>query len=121
MEINKSELMKNAWTLARNNAYMNGGTAKEWFAYGLTQAWKMFKAMTAPKKPAPARVETTTVVTRIKDWFVDKNFDLSAFEAYSTRESIETLQETEKAVFVKIIGSYGKSFTTWVPKSCIAA
>lgn len=121
MEINKSELMKNAWVAARNLAFVEGGTAKEWFAYALAQRWAFEKKIREPKQAAPARVETTTVVTRIKDWFVDKNFDLSAFEAYSTRESIETLQETEKAVFVKIIGSYGKSFTTWVPKSCIAA
>lgn len=117
---NKSDLMKNAWIRARNLAFMEGGTAKEWFAYALTQVWKMFNAIHAPKKATPNRVDTKTVVTRIKDWFVNKNFDVNELMTYQAAETIETLQETEKAVFIKITGSYGKSFTTWLPKSCIA-
>ena len=121
MEINKSELMKNAWVAARNFAFMNGGTAKEWFAYALAQRWAFEKKIRAPKQATPSRVATETKVVRIKDWFVNKNFDINDLMTYQSAEKIETLQETEKAVFIKITGSYGKSFTTWLPKSCIAA
>ena len=120
-KINKSMLMKNAWVRARNLAFMEGGTAKEWFAFALTQRWAFEKEIRAPKKAPVARVETKTQVKSIKNWFVDKNFDLADFEAYSTRESIETIEETEKAVRIKIVGSYGKKTIMWLPKSCIAA
>jgi hypothetical protein len=117
--INKNQLFKTAWTLAKNKAFMEGGTSKEWFAYGLTQAWKMAKP--AVKKEAPARIQTQTKVVKIKDWFIEKNFDINDLMIYQTAETFETLQETEKAVFVKITGSYGRAFATWIPKSCLAA
>lgn len=119
--INKSNLMKNAWVRARNLVFMNGGTAKEWFAFALRERWAFEKSLRAPKQAPVTRVEATTQVKSIKNWFIDKNFDLQDFKAYSTRESIETLEETEKAVRIKIIGSYGKKMITWLPKSCIEA
>ena len=120
MEINKSELMKNAWVSARNLAFMEGGTAKEWFAYALAQRWAFEKKMRQPKQPAPARVAAETKVRKIKDWFVDKNFDFQDLSIYQNREEIVTIEETAKAVRVKIVSLNG-SFATWVPKSCIAA
>lgn len=119
-KINKSMLMKNAWVRARNLAFMEGGTAKEWFAYALKQRWAFEKEIRTPK-PAPAkRVATETKVVKIKDWFVDKNFDVNDLMIYQSRERIETIEETQKAVRIKVFGSYGRTITTWVPKSCIA-
>lgn len=121
MEINKSELMKQAWVAARNFAFMNGGTAKEWFAYALAQRWAFEKKIRAPKEAAPTRVTAETKVRKIKDWFVGKNFDLQDLSIYNDRKEINTIEETAKAVRVQIVSFASGSFTTWVPKSCIAA
>jgi hypothetical protein len=74
-----------------------------------------------PKQAAPTRVTAETKVRKIKDWFVDKNFDLQDLSIYQNREEIITIEETAKAVRVKIVSIASGSFTTWVPKSCIAA
>ena len=121
MEINKSELMKNAWVVARNKAFMEGGTAKEWFAFALAQRWAFEKKIRAPKEAAPPRVTAETKVRKIKDWFVGKNFDLQDLSIYNDRKEINTIEETAKAVRVQIVSFASGSFTTWVPKSCIAA
>jgi len=120
MTYDKKDIMKQAWVLARNFSFTNGGTAKEWFGYALKQRWDFVKLMFAPKKAPIERVAAETKVSSIKNWFVDKNFDLDSLMIYQGREKITTLQETAKAVFVKISNVYGKSFTTWVPKSCLA-
>lgn len=119
-KINKSDLMKKAWTRARNLAFMDGGTAKEWFGYALRERWAFEKSLRAPKKSPAKRVATETKVVKIKDWFVDKNFDINDLMIYQSRERIETIEETQKAVRIKVVGSYGRTITTWVPKSCIA-
>lgn len=36
----KSLIMKEAWVKAKRASNLKGGTAKEWFAWGLTRAWK---------------------------------------------------------------------------------
>ena len=72
-------------------------------------------------KKVVEKIAVTTKVNAIKDWFVSKSFEGECFMIYMNREEITTLQESEKAVFVKISTFYGESFKTWVPKSCIAA
>ncbi|MDC3412506.1 hypothetical protein [Terrihalobacillus insolitus] len=39
----KKQLMMVAWSIAKSAANIHGGTKKEWFAYGLTKAWKFTK------------------------------------------------------------------------------
>jgi len=117
--INKKQLFKTAWGLAKNAAWSFGGKPVEYFAECLKKAW--YYAKPAEKKVSVERVEATTTVNAIKDWFVSKNFEGECFMIYMNRETVETLQETAKAVFVKISTFYGQSFKTWVPKSCIAA
>lgn len=40
----KALVMKEAWEIAKRAAYLHGGTAKEWIAFGLTKAWQKAKA-----------------------------------------------------------------------------
>ena len=120
--INKKELFKNAWVAARNAVYNNRcGKPSDYFAECLKARWAFEKAVRAPRKQLVKKIEATTKVAAIKDWFVSKNFVDECFMIYMNREEITTLQESEKAVFVKISTFYGQSFKTWVPKSCIAA
>ena len=120
--INKKELFKNALVAARNAVYNNRcGKPSDYFAECLKARWSFENAVRAPRKPLVKKIETTTKVAAIKDWFVSKNFVDECFMIYMNREEITTLQESEKAVFVKISTFYGQSFKTWVPKSCIAA
>lgn len=39
----KKKLMIVAWGIAKRSSKIHGGTAKEWFAYALTKAWKFAK------------------------------------------------------------------------------
>ena len=120
--IDKKQLFKNAWVAARNAVYNNGcGKASEYFGECLKARWAFEKAVRAPKKPLVKKIAVVTTVAEIKDWFVRKNFVDECFMIYMNREEITTLQESEKAVFVKISTFYGESFKAWVPKSCIAA
>ena len=116
--INKKQLFKTAWGLAKNAAWSFGGKPVEYFALCLKHAWLV---MNPVKKTPVEKIAATTKVNEIKSWFVEKNFMAEDIAIYFAREEIITLQETAKAVFVKISTIYDQSFKTWVPKSCIAA
>ena len=118
MTVDKKQLFKTAWGLAKNAAWSFGGKPVEYFAECLKKAWSFVKPVVKKKKK---KIAVTTKVNAIKDWFVSKSFEGECFMIYMNREEITTLQESEKAVFVKISTFYGESFKTWVPKSCIAA
>lgn len=116
--INKKQLFKTAWGLAKNAAWSFGGKPVEYFALCLKHAWLIMN----PVKKAPVeKIAATTKVNEIKSWFVEKNLTAADMSIYFGREEITTLQETTKAVFVKIANIYGQSFKIWLPKSCIAA
>ena len=116
--INKKQLFKTAWGSAKNAAWSFGGKPVEYFAECLKKAWVV---MNPVKKTPVEKIAVTTKVNEIKSWFVEKNFMSADIEIYFSREEITTLQESAKAVFVKISNFYGQSFKVWVPKSCIAA
>ena len=118
MTFDKKDIMKQAWVIARNSALLNGGTAKEWFAYALKQRWNFVKSLFAPKKTA-THLNVATKVYKIKEWFVNKNFDSKDLTVYNDRETIETISETEKAVRLSVSSWNGQTIKVWVPKSCI--
>lgn len=121
MTYDKKDIMKQAWTRAKNLSFMEGGSAKEWFAYALKERWAFVKSLFAPKKAVAERLATETKVYKIKEWFVNKNFDLKDMSVYNDREKIETISETEKAVRLKISAWAGQTINVWVPKSCVEA
>lgn len=45
IEMNKKQIMKRAWEIARNGAKKFGGKVREYFAIALSIAWKEVKAM----------------------------------------------------------------------------
>lgn len=57
----------------------------------------------------------------IKAWFFNKNFDANeriVINCALMGNEVETIKETEKAVFLKFKSDYG-TISSWVPKSCI--
>ena len=101
MKLEKSIIMKNAWTLKRRFELTTG--LKALFSECLKEAWKLAKEFGAKKS------------IKIKDWFLNKNF--TASERYLINTSIkEITKETEKAVLIKC-----SDFNSiWIPKSCLA-
>ena len=84
--INKKELFKNAWVAARNAVYNNRcGKPSDYFAECLKARWAFEKAVRAPRKPLVQKIEATTKVAAIKDWFVSKNFVDECFMIYMNR------------------------------------
>lgn len=54
---------------------------------------------------------------RVKDWFIDKNFNSQESYAISVSD-LFIEKETEKAVFIGAYSDYGK-ISFWCPKSCL--
>lgn len=106
-------LMKNAWATAKNGAKKFGGSAKEYFAEALKQAWKLKRQFEGLEKGMERVLE-------VKQWFMNKNF--SSNEQFIAENSYQNdvVKETEKAVQIKFSSDYGK-MVKWVPKSCLEA
>lgn len=93
MKYNKTEIMRNAWTICRSaNCTMSEALRRSW------------AAAKAPK-------------FSVKFWFLSKEFSANERIAISG-VAPSVARETEKAVFLRWNTSYGV-ITRWVPKSCL--
>jgi hypothetical protein len=115
--INKSELMRNAWDLAKTAAKVRGEKASMWIAYTLTQAWETYK--NATKKPAvvkPVVQEEEVCFHVFASWFTpilraDQRDDLQMYGK-------TLVGETEKA-YKYSVETDTTTFYFFAPKSAV--
>lgn len=99
--MNKSNLFKNAWAIARHGQKKFGGNVKEYFAEALKMAYKGIVV-------APATIE-------IPEWIIRKNVG----NVYVVQTSVLSVKrETEKALLIHASGKFGE-FDFWTPKSVL--
>ncbi|MCD8916387.1 hypothetical protein K2V61_12640 [Staphylococcus simulans] len=99
--MNKSNLFKNAWAIAKQGQKEFGGKAKEYFAEALKMA---YKGITLKQ----AEIE-------IPEWIVRKNVG----NVYVVEKSVLSVKrETEKALLIHASGKFG-DFDFWTPKSVL--
>lgn len=108
MKYNRSEIMKNAWKMFKENK-ANG--LEFTFAMCLSTAWNMAK-----KAVKTVATKTTGTVKSIAGWFMNKNFSSSERYIISVADVVEITKETEKAILCKAHSDFG-TFTFWAPKS----
>ena len=98
--MNKSNLFKNAWTIAKAGQKAFGGKVKEYFAEALKLAYK--------ENQETAEIE-------IPEWIIRKNVGHVDVVASSV---LYVKRETEKAILVQADGKFGR-FEFWSPKSVL--
>lgn len=99
--MNKSNLFKNAWEIARNGQKKFGGKVKEYFS----EALKMAHRGIVLAKPE----------IEIPEWIVRKNLG----NVYVVEMSVLSVKrETEKALLIHASGKFGE-FDFWTPKSVL--
>ncbi|MBT2844719.1 hypothetical protein [Staphylococcus coagulans] len=99
--MNKSNLFKNAWEIAKSGANKFGGSCKDYFSESLKMAYKGIVL-------AEAEIE-------IPAWIVRKNVgNVMAVE----KSVLSVKRETEKALLIHADGKFG-SFDFWTPKSVL--
>lgn len=116
-----SKIMKNAWVLAENAAFIHGGKKSEYFAECLKQEWAFAKRLAAPVKKAERIVKSANEIDAIKSWFVKKNFTREQAYVIETNDWIEVVEETAKAYKLRVHNAEYGNITTWAPKSCCVA
>ncbi|WP_340293358.1 hypothetical protein [Staphylococcus coagulans] len=99
--MNKSNLFKMAWEIAKNGASKFGGSCKDYFSEALKMAYKGIVL-------AEAEIE-------IPAWIVRKNVgNVMVVE----KSVLSVKRETEKALLIHADGKFG-SFDFWTPKSVL--
>ena len=99
--MNKSNLFKNAWAIARQGQKQFGGNVKQYFA----EALKMVYRGIVLAKPE----------IEIPEWIVRKNVG----NVYVVEKSVLSVKrETEKALLIHANGKFGE-FDFWTPKSVL--
>lgn len=114
---NKSEIMKKAWNMVKNN----GMTISE----ALKLSWKRAKRIVESVKAAEAMTEKAY---EIKEWFYNKNRQNFCFRSGSASRFFnqsDIVKETEKAynIALEVESHDGEHYLftkyVWVPKSCV--
>ena len=71
------------------------------------------------KEKADAKLDSQPVKSiRVKEWFIDKNFDSNEAYAINSCSDIKVEKETEKAMYLVFKTDFG-TIKSWIPKSCI--
>ncbi|QDX01133.1 hypothetical protein DWB90_09060 [Staphylococcus chromogenes] len=98
--MNKSQIFKKAWTIAKNGQKLFGGKVKEYFAEALRIVYVQIN-----------KVEESVI--EIPEWIIEKNVgNVMVVE----KSVLSVKRETEKAILVQANGKFGR-FEFWSPKS----
>lgn len=121
MKYNKSEIMRTAWAIRKNE--------KTSMSVALVKAWAIAKSGKRTLKVKEWIIDREQRTASAYNMFIDFERDSEGYRkvenGYLTVTVEETLAETAKAIRVRlatgsVVGSV-KGWTLWIPKSQIAA